>query len=277
MDHYPCLVTQGILAIVAMIVTLVQLVFALPQVPQAPASDFGEIKDSKQAFALLNDLAKDAVSTDSNLGRTRVSISAGVLSYDFQPAPDSSISRPNRLTSPLELLIRIEALTRDFQRSVPTESFWAPPLDHLRSVAASMVEGAFSAPAEDQWLSRKQEFEDRVGQDFALLAQETLAFARKAGLDVVATRGSVGGYKVEVRIDPPKAHIKFMTFLDYRRCNAFKLDLKNYWVDLYAGQHMLIGKYRYLAEWPASLSEADEDNFDITEEGTTLTFRPKEK
>jgi hypothetical protein len=268
--------TRQVLALAAFMAGLSQLTLAEQVPPRRLPSEFGDAKDPKQAYTRIENLAKDAVSQDANIGRNRVSISNGILAYDFRPASqDILASRPDRLTSPLEILIRAEALERDFRLYTPSESFWVRPLDQLRKLAAEMVDAAYEVASEDEWRGRKQEYESEVGSEMAVLAKELLAYADNSGLDAKATKGSVQGYHVEIRIDPPRAHVKYMPFLNYKRCIAFKLDLKDYWLDLNAGKQTLIGKYHYLAEWPPSLNGPDDGNFEVTEEGMMLTFQPR--
>ena len=266
---------QQMRAIFAFLVFSAQVV-AGPGFAQQAHSEFGEVKGTDQAYKLLVALAKNAVSDDSNLGRNRVSISDRTLMYDFQPVGEDSLTaHPGRLTSCLEILIRVEALRRDFQRYLPNEQFWGPPLKRIQNLTSRMLQAAYNSTSEDEWRKSNQGYEDQVAGEFAALEGELVAYARTAGLDMKSTRGAQQGYKVEIRIEPAKARLKFMPFLDYRRCIAFKLNLKDYWVVLSPGTHTLIGKYRYLAEWPPSLSGPEEDNFEIAEEGMKLTFQPK--
>jgi hypothetical protein len=268
--------TRQLLAIAAIVAFAAQLTLALQVLPQGLASEFGDIKEAKKAYALLENLAKDAVSLDDNLGRKRVSISNRIVAYDFRPASAATLtSRPDRLTGPLEVLIRAEALGRDFRVCASTQVFWVRPLEQVRSITAKVVDAAYKTGSEDEWNSEKQTYETQVGAEFTVLEKELLAYADKEGLGVRTSRGPVQGYQVEIRIDPPRAHVKFMPFLNYKRCVAFNLNLKDYWVDLNAGTQTLIGKYHYLAEWPPSLNGPDEGNFDIYGDGVTLTFQPK--
>jgi hypothetical protein len=264
-----------LLAIVPFIAVAAELTLAPQIAPRELASGFGDVKDSKKAYILLDNLAKDAVSLDDNLGRNRVSISNGILVYDFRPALDATLtSRPDRLIGPLEILIRADALGRDFRSFTPTQLFWVRPLEQLKTLAAQMVNAAYKT-SEDEWPSEKQRYEAQVEAEFTVIEKELLAYADKAGLDVRTNRGSVQGYRVDVRIDPPRARVKYMPFLNYKRCVAFALNLKDYWLDLNAGTQTLIGKYHYLAEWPLALNGPEEGNFDINGDGMTLTFQPK--
>lgn len=270
-----CCPHQQIRSIFAFLVLSAQVAVG-PGVAQQALSEFGEVKDADQANKLLVALAKDAVSEDSNLGRNRVSILDRTLTYDFQPVREDVLtSHPGRMTGCLEILIRVDALRRDFRRYLPTERFWSPPLERIQNLAARMLEAAYKTSSDDEWRKSKQGYEDQVAGEFAALDSELFAYARMDGLDLKSTRGVQQGYKVEIRIEPAKARLKFMPFLDYRRCIAFKLNLIDYWVVLSPGMHTLIGKYRYLADWPASLSGPEEDNFEIGEEGMKLTFQPK--
>jgi len=267
---------RRVLILAGLIAISTQLTPATQVQPRRLPSEFGDAKDPKQAYMLIENLAKEAVALDRNLGRIRVSIANGVLLYDFAPAPDSSLaSRPARLTRPLEILIRTEAVGRDLRLCMPSQQFWVSRLEQLRGLAAKMVEAAYDAASEDEWLSRKQVYEAEVETKFADLAKQLLAYADKSRLDARASRGSVQGYRVEIRVDPPKAHVKYMPFLNYKRCTAFNLSPNDYWLDLDVGTRTLIGKYHYIAEWPPSLNGPEEGNFEITGEVKILRFHPK--
>jgi|HubBroStandDraft_6_1064221.scaffolds.fasta_scaffold49406_2 hypothetical protein len=272
-------VTEKAVRLTACILLLTSLTLTLGQQIHAerPLSEFGDVKDPKKAFALLENLATESVSLDGNLGRNRVSIENGMIAYDFRPAANANLgSRPDRLTAPLEYLIRIEALNRDFRATLPTEKFWIGPLERIRGLAEAMVEAAYGSTSEDEWSSKKQAYEEEVGKEFAGLADELIAYGKKSRLDLTGTRGTVEGYRVEIHVDPPKARVRYMPFLSYKKCMLFKLNLNDYWLDLGAGTRSLIGRYHYIAEWPPSLNGPEEGNFEVNAEGMTLTFQPKE-
>jgi hypothetical protein len=217
------------------------------------------------------------VKLDNNLGRNRLRISDKVVVYDFSPAADAMLtSRPDRLTSPLEILIRADVLDRDFHTYLPAQVFWVGPVAQLRTVAAKEVDEAFKAASDEQWNSEKQEYEAQTQAAVGVLEKGLLAYAAKAGLDVRSARGPVQGFLVQVRIEP-KGHVKYMRYLDYKKCMAHIADFEDYWVDLEAGTQQLIGKYHYLAEWPPSLSKPYEGDIDINADGIVLAFEPRGK
>jgi cytochrome c-type biogenesis protein CcmH/NrfG len=125
---------RRVLVLTVFIVLLIDLTLAQDAHQQRLRLQFGNAKDPTQAYAMLETLAKAIIAEDENLGRKRISISNRVLAYDFTPASDAtSASRPDRLTSPIEILIRTEVLERDFSACMPTEKFWVGPLDRVRS------------------------------------------------------------------------------------------------------------------------------------------------
>jgi hypothetical protein len=254
------------------------LALGLPMLSQGTPSGLGDVKNAPKAYALLKSLAKEAVAFDENLGRNRVSISNGIVVYDFRPARGATVvSRPDRITTALEILIRAAALDRDFRLCMPAQVFWVTALDHVQSLAQKMVNAAYTTASEEEWQPAEQAYEAQVQAEFAALEKALLAYADKAGLDARGSRGSVEGYKTTVRIDPPGARVRFMPFLTYRKCVVFSLNFNDYWLDLTAGSRPLIGKYHYLAEWPPSLSGPREGNFDVDGEGATVTISPLPK
>jgi hypothetical protein len=267
-------------ALMLVVLLLSTILFALVSqtLAQGAPSGLGDIKDATKAYALLRSLANEAVSFDANLGRTRISISNGIVVYDFAPARDASVvSRPDRLTNALEVMIRAGVLDRDFRICLPAQIFWVASLDHIQNLTEKIVNAAYAARPETTRQSAEQDYDAQVQEEFATLEKELLLYAHNAGLNVRGSRGSVEGYKTDVRIDPAQARVRFMSFLTYRKCVVFKLDLNDYWLDLTPGSHALIGKYHYLAEWSASLSTPVESNFDVDREGETVTFSPLPK
>jgi hypothetical protein len=266
--------------LMVLVLILSTTLFALvPQMlPQGPPSGLGDVKDAAKAYASLKSLANEAVSFDPKLGHSRVSISNGIVVYDFAAAQRAEVvSRPDRLTTALEVMIRAGVLDRDFRACLPAQIFWVAPLDHIQNLAEKMVDAAYAAGSETERQSAEQAYNAQVQAEFAALEKELLLYAHNAGIVVRGSRGSVEGYKTDVRVDPPQARVRFMSFLTYRKCVVFKLDFNDYWLDLTPGSHLLIGKYHYLAEWPASLSGPVEANFDVDREGETVTFSPLPK
>jgi hypothetical protein len=54
------------------------------------------------------------------------------------------------------------------------------------------------------------------------------------------------------------------------------MPLDDQWIDLQEGTQHMIGKYRYLAEWPAELSGPVEGTFEVRED-SVITFTPAKR
>jgi len=248
----------------------------LAQAPlQTSLLGFGDVKDPGQAYTLLESLAKAAL-TDENVGRIRVSLTNGILTYNFLPASEAApASRPDRLAVPLEILIRVEVLRRDFQACASAQAFWVGSLQHVQSLVRDMVRTAYETSSEDEWKSKKKVYEDRVGAEFAVLKENLLAFAKTAGLNVAEARGPAPGFEATVVIGPPKARVRYMPWLTYQKCVAFHDDLDKWWNELSSGKQQLIGRYAFLAEWPPSLDGPVAGNFEVNNDGATVDLHPR--
>jgi hypothetical protein len=243
--------------------------------PQNRSSGSTTDPNAKAANALVEQLVADALALRETSGRTRVSIADGVITYDFRPVPAAALAnRPDCLTGPLELLIRSAAIRRDFRALLVKETFWVAPLDRVDSLATSMVEAKYAVAGDEECRARQQQGKTAADAEFTKLEVALRAYAAKSGLGTVGTRGFPEAYRVEISIDPAKARIRFMPFLDYKRCLYFNLPLEERWNDLTPGTHNLIGRYHYRAEWPTALNGPEESNFDVTA-NTRITFTPK--
>jgi hypothetical protein len=185
--------------------------------------------------------------------------------------------KENRLAVPLELLIRVTALRRDFSTVFPNAAFWHQPLDDIEGLVPIIVATAFDDSGDKEWAIHARGFESSVATALDRLGYSLLDYAEELHLDVMETRGPAQGYPVLVVIEPPKARVRYMPYLQYKICDSFKVPLENQWSDLDAGIHTLIGRYHYLAEWPASLNGPVDGNFEVREEHQTQTFRPRSK
>jgi len=162
---------------------------------QGARSGLGDVKDAAKAYALLKNLSSEAVSFDPKLGHDRISISRGIVVYDFAAAPRAAVvSRPDRLTPSLEVMIRAGVLGRDFRACMPGETFWVAPLDHIQNLAEKMVDAVYSTGSETETQTAEQAYNAQVQAEFAALEKELLLYAHNARLDVRGSRGSVEGY-----------------------------------------------------------------------------------
>ncbi len=232
---------------------------------------------------LLVYLAADEIHEGNTfLSRTRFEIyeKEDTFLFDLSPAPKRTVlSETDRYAVVLEALIRVESLKRDFQRAIPTDKFWVKPLDAVQGVVKQCVENI--DPSNQEADSRKTErtCSTNIEEQFQNLNTSVQTYARTHKLVAKgppAQRDPTLGYRVEVKIDPPRARVKIMTALEYKKCLALKAPLENEWNDLLDGDNEMIGRYHYLAEWPVELNGPEDGSFEIRKP-TTLTFRPKQK
>lgn len=260
----------------AVCLTMLSAQLALAQ----PAKTIGQVVDSERARALVQDLAAEALLLQDSVGRKRLSVSDKVLTYDFEPTPQSMlVARPDRLTAALEILIRVNALRRDFPSVAAGEPFWIKPLNGLEALTASMIASAYKTGSDDEWSARERDYQAEAEKQFADIATMLVAYAEKSKLDILrardlGARDPVAGYRVNIRVEPPKARVRYMPYLDYRRCLVFGIPVEGEWNDLNEGATSMIGRYHYVAEWPASLNGPEEGNFEVRG-NTAITFRPK--
>jgi hypothetical protein len=262
------------LTLAAMLLTLSLAKIANAQA--GPISEQSKIEEAKQADQLLGKLVEQALTIQEGVGRKRVLIQNQVLTYDLRPEPYTAlVSRPDRLTVPLEVSIRAAVLTRDFRAALPSEIFWVQPLEQVQALTSRIVQAAYDTASDDEWRLKLDAYQRETETDFKAVETGLLEYANRSKLNVVNTRGSSDGYPVEIRIEPPKARVRYVPFLDYLRSQYFHKSLDDEWNDLSAGTNILIGRYHYRAEWPKSLNGPEEGNFEVHGK-VTITFRPKE-
>jgi hypothetical protein len=223
------------------------------------------------AFSVLDSLSDQVLASDRYLGRTRiVLLSSKILHYDFAPDQSAVLAPRDPVIRSLEALIRAKALGRDFASVFPTEIFWIQPLDHVRAITQALNGiGPEGAGKEGQLKERLAQ----IDEQFQLLETATVQYAARHQLETESARDPAAPYKVEIRVEPPRARVRFMPLLCYIRARKFNTALDDQWIDLQTGTQHLIGRYRYVAEWPAELSGPVEGTFEIRED-SVITFTP---
>jgi len=224
----------------------------------------------------LKELAAEQIGSDNAfLGKRRFSIDkeSHTIFYDLRPTPlNFVLSETDPEAMPLEALIRVAALRRDFAATIPNEKFWPVSLNDIqqtveRCAPISQVE------ADEQCVKI-------LDEQFGALKQLITTYAAVHGLRLIEppqARGSVVAYRVRVKIDPPRARLRVMTLLEYKKYEYFKTPPGQYqWSDLLDSETDMIGWYHYRAEWPTELNGPEEGNIEIKKSGT-LTFRPTQK
>jgi len=248
-----------------------------PVPPRSGASDQGSLN-------LLTRLAEEEVLTDENfLGKTRFRFDQKnhTFSYDFTPVPANLVlADGDRHASVLEALIRIEALRRDFLASIPDEKFWLAPLNSAEEIVNRCVQSLETSESKQNAAVNQPECYDKIQDQFDILRASVLAFAAAHKLELVEpprTRDPVPGYRVNIKIEPPRARLRVMTLLEYKKYQYFKTPKEQYrWKDVLDSENLMIGWYHYRAEWPQELNGAEEGDFEINK-ATNLTFKPPQK
>jgi hypothetical protein len=234
-------------------------------------------------LGVLMHLAADEVNTENTfLSRTRFEMNGkeGTFFFDLSPAPRRAVlSETDRYAVALEALIRVESLKRDFQKALPNDGFWVKPLDSVQGAVKRCVENIAASNQDADSTKTQRGCSANIEEQFQNLDTSVQTYAGKHKLVAKgppADRDPTMGYRVQVKIDPPRARVKIMTALEYKKCLALKAPLENQWNDLLDGDNEMIGRYHYLAEWPTDLNGPEEGNFEIRKP-TTLTFRPRQK
>jgi hypothetical protein len=238
---------------------------------------------AEETMSFLTKLAGDEVaSNDSFLGKTRFAVDsrANTVLYDMTPAPIGLVlSNSDPLSIPMEAMIRTEALRRDLKKSVSTETFWIAPLENVQASIRKCVDSLVQLKSNSALKGREDDCSKGIADQITLLDQSVQTFAKDRKFTLTqrsVDRAPAVGYKVRVSIEPPKARIKFMTLLEYKKCIISHSPLTDQWNDMVEGDVKLIGRYHYLAEWPQELNGPEEGNFEIREPGA-ITFRPNAK
>lgn len=240
--------------------------------------------DRQDSMKLLRRLAKEQVVADVKfLGKTRFSIDqqSKTFFYDLSPMPlNVVLSDRDPYARPLEALIRVESLRRDFGSTIPNETFWSASLDSVERAIQHCVQDLESLqPAQDAGRN-PQECSRGLEQQFDKLKTSISTYASGHRLEFtepLQTRDPVIGYRVHIKIDPPKARVRVMTLLEYKKFLYFQTPKEKYqWSDLLTSDNDMIGWYHYRAEWPAELNGPEEGDFEIKKPGT-ITFKPNLK
>jgi hypothetical protein len=235
---------------------------------------------AEETMSFLKKLAGEEIaSNDSFLGKTRFAIdsSANTVLYDMTPAPIGLVlSDSDPLSIPMEAMIRTEALRRDLQKSVPNENFWIVPLANVQGSIKKCVDSLVHLKGDSALQEKEDDCSAGIAEQINYLDQSIQTFAKDRKLTLTqrrVERAPAIGYKVRVSIEPPRARVKFMTLLEYKKCIISHSPLTDQWNDMVDGDVKLIGRYHYLAEWPPELNGPEEGNFEIREPGA-ITFRP---
>jgi hypothetical protein len=244
------------------------LALSLFEVPAA--SGRGTAADARDEFAVLDKLSNDLVNSDSYYGRKRLVVSEGRIALmDFGADQPGGAQADDIKTRLLECLARVKTLRRDFASSFPGASFWVEPLDRIEDTVRDLDASHDATTRNNSKLAMM-----KVDEQFRSLERLTTAYATEHHVETSASREPATPYEVQIQTDPPKiATVKYMTYLSYRRCLAFKIALDEQWLVMPEGKCPLIGKYRYRVEWPAELGGPVEGTLEITRD-SNLTFRP---
>jgi hypothetical protein len=259
---------------------LVQMIQSRSLFQLVPEVSGASTESKRQAIMKsLEDLAAEQIRfDDAFLGKQRFSVDQQnhTLSYDLRPMPlNFVLSETDPLAMQLEVLIRVEALRRDFAAAISDERFWPASLDGIQQIVERCVStSGFNAQSDQQRCI------DEIDEQFEALKQSMADYATAHGFHLIEppqTRGPVAAYRVHITIDPPRARVRVMTLLEYKKYEHFKIPPDQYeWSDLLDSEADMIGWYHYRAEWPKELNGPEEGNIEIKKTGT-LTFRPTQK
>jgi hypothetical protein len=229
---------------------------------------------AEDAFPVLDSLSDQLLVSDRYLGRARIVLSSTkMLICDFAPDRSAVLRSKDPVIRSLEALIRAKALRRDFAAVFPGQTFWIQPLDRIRTIVQALNAMATERAQHD---TASEEALRQIDEQFNIVETATLQYAAHNGLETESARDAAAPYKVEIKIQPPGARVRFMPLLCFIRSKKLNTPLDDQWIDLQEGTQHLIGKYRYLAEWPRELSGPVEGTFEVRED-SVITFTPAKR
>ena len=240
------------------------------------AARFAALDEYAVPFSLLKDLADQAIRQDpAFLGKVRFSAHPEDRTFSINLAAvpsDLLLSKSDTNAPVLDALIRVAALRRDLQAAFPGEDSWRAEADGVEQAAKRCMQASGSGGSAG---ADPETCLDQIDGSFSIFRKAVIAFATAKGLKErnEDTRG-IPGYPVHVAIMPPRAKLKVMTLLEYKKCQYLQKPKEQYeWTDLVGSTFQMIGKYRYRVEWPADLNGPEEGDIEITGP-QTLTFTP---
>src|SRR5882757_7737450 len=137
---------------------------------------------AEETMSFLTKLAGEEVaSNDSFLGKTRfvVDSRANTILYDMTPAPIGLVlSDSDPLSVPMEAMIRTEALRRDLQKSLPTETFWIAPLANVQGSIRKCVDSLVHLKSNSALQAREDECSAGIADQVNKLDQSVQTFAK---------------------------------------------------------------------------------------------------
>jgi hypothetical protein len=229
---------------------------------------------AEDTFPVIDSLSDQLLVSDRYLGRTRIVLSSTkMLHCDFAPDQSAVLAPKNPGILSLEALIRAKALRRDFAAVFPEQTFWIQPLDRVRTIVQTLNATGTEGAQHDRSV---EEALRQIDEQFNIVEAATLHYAAQNGLETESARDPAAPYKVEIKIQPPGARVRFMPLLCFIRSKKLNTPLDEQWIDLQEGTQHLIGKYRYLAEWPRELSGPVEGTFEVRED-SVITFTPAKR
>lgn len=219
-------------------------------------------------FPVLDSLS-DQLILDRYFGRIRIALSSTrTLHCDFATDQAAVLASKDPVIRSLDALIRAKALRRDFAAVLPGETFWIQPLDRVRATVEGLSALQIGSPTDDKQFAEGLR---QIDELFRALEEATVQYAAHHQLETESPRDPAAPYKVEIRVQPPGARVRFMPLLCYIRSKKFNIPLDDQWIDLQEGTQHLIGKYRYFAQWPKELSSPIEGIFEVRED-SVITF-----
>lgn len=239
---------------------------------------------AESSLRVLKKLAAEQITTDPEfLGQTRFSIDQQKhsLFYDPRSLPSNVVlSDTDPYARILEALIRVQALRRDFAASIPDDKFWLAPLQSIEQTVQRCILDIDASQSRNIPPANEAACSKHIDEQFDALKPLILGYAGTHGLEIVPPPGSRGfgnGYRVQIKVDPPRARVRLMTLLEFKKYQYFKTPSGQYqWNDILDADNDLIGWYHYRVEWPADLNGPEEGDIEIKKPGV-LTFRPTQK
>jgi hypothetical protein len=227
---------------------------------------------------LVMTLASEAVNSDSNyLGRLRFEVNSKheTVRFDLRPVPLRYVLPPSDpLATPVELMIRVMSLQRDFKRNLKTnETFWIQPLDQATEAVFQAIQSRTKVDG-GSVVSASTHL-DSAETSIQSLQSAILDFSERNGLDMELFRDTEY-FTVHVVVSDQALRVRYVQYLDFLK-SRHGLSIEDDWIDVGRGKHdlPLIGEYHFVIEWPSSLGGFETNDYDI-ERNTELSIEPRQ-
>jgi hypothetical protein len=213
---------------------------------------------------------------DPNLSRSRLSLDTAhhTINLDVSPAPYSVVlGARDPLNIPTEATIRLRFLKRDISKA----SLFTPPVQEaftqIHTEIANCTHKGLTPTSTIESAAKTTECAS-IEAGFAHLSNVVIDQAHTKGFIVTHSKAVSAPYRIDLKFVPARYPFRYMTALEYWKCEKLKESKDQYFVESHSEYELLVGRYYYQIDWPKSLG-GTEGGFITVDASKALTFAPK--